>query len=395
MSPGPPPPPAAPPVPKFEASSAPPPAGKDRNQLLKQIQKGAKLKNVETVDKSAPVIEAPKNSSATQSTGGGGSSALPASGGAPQLGGLFAGGMPKLKSTKKSNEKLDSNGSSNLSNGNSGASASSPSKPAFALPARPGPVPGMVKPSPATTSAALTGPPPVSGRKPPAVPPPTMPKPAVSKEKLNEPAGPPLTMLKSPSAESVNRSQEDISRRSSVPGKRAPPPVPPSRPVQPAAPALSGPPSLPFASVAPPKVPPPVPNRTPVKTPPMERKAPAPPTPSRSQQAPAIPQISVVSSSSSSSQARQQQNAHGGSFESEGRWKFHEVGDLPQPRPFVQSVKIYHSGASTGTSIANQFSLTSGTSKLKVSPPAGRRPAPLPPVKKSNEALNRPMVPPR
>jgi hypothetical protein len=52
-----PPPPPGPPPPPVVSNSAPPPASKDRNALLGQIQKGAKLKKAVTVDKSKPVIE--------------------------------------------------------------------------------------------------------------------------------------------------------------------------------------------------------------------------------------------------------------------------------------------------------------------------------------------------
>ena len=68
--------------------------------LLAQIQQGKKLRKAETNDRSAPIVEGASKSR----EGGGGvrrggapSAPVPGAGGAPQLGGLFAGGIPKLK----------------------------------------------------------------------------------------------------------------------------------------------------------------------------------------------------------------------------------------------------------------------------------------------------------
>lgn len=69
------------------------------SDLLAQIQAGRKLKKAETNDRSAPSVETAKGGRAASSSAAVG---LPmggpmGGGGPPQLGGLFAGGMPKLK----------------------------------------------------------------------------------------------------------------------------------------------------------------------------------------------------------------------------------------------------------------------------------------------------------
>ncbi|KAJ3642712.1 hypothetical protein Zmor_025470 [Zophobas morio] len=101
--PGPPPPPPPgmmPPPPPAPMSL--PKAGKsdDRAALLKSIQKGAKLKKAVTNDRSAPVIGKTANNSSSSSPSSVGGTPTSAPNGL-NLGGLFAGGMPKLKPTGK------------------------------------------------------------------------------------------------------------------------------------------------------------------------------------------------------------------------------------------------------------------------------------------------------
>lgn len=65
--------------------------------LLAQIQQGKRLKKAETNDRSAPAIDgASKKPSSGGGVNRGGAPSAPV-GGAPQLGALFAGGIPKLK----------------------------------------------------------------------------------------------------------------------------------------------------------------------------------------------------------------------------------------------------------------------------------------------------------
>jgi WH2 motif len=72
------------------------------SELLKQIQAGKKLKKADTSDRSAPVIDS-SNLKPSSSAPGVSAAGRSAAGGPPQLAGLFAGGMPKLKPAGQSN----------------------------------------------------------------------------------------------------------------------------------------------------------------------------------------------------------------------------------------------------------------------------------------------------
>lgn len=84
------------------------------SELLKSIQAGKSLKKTVTNDRSAPAVDTgkgggggrgPSIASAPSVSGGGGGGGPPA-GGPPQLGALFAGGMPKLRPAGQGNQGL-------------------------------------------------------------------------------------------------------------------------------------------------------------------------------------------------------------------------------------------------------------------------------------------------
>ncbi|KAL3268781.1 hypothetical protein HHI36_007879 [Cryptolaemus montrouzieri] len=118
----PPPPPVAPPPPMLGTPPVfnAPKASDDRAALLKSIQKGAKLKKTVTNDKSAPMIgnktgKVTNNNSSQPVNNGGSNFGISSAPNGMALGGLFAGGMPKLKPTKnRLGNSLSNNPSNNM-----------------------------------------------------------------------------------------------------------------------------------------------------------------------------------------------------------------------------------------------------------------------------------------
>ena len=192
--PGPPPPPPPP-----AAAFKPPPATKGRGDLLKSIEgfKKGGLKKAETVDKSGPAIVAPKpggggaigGGAPTVSAGRAGPGAPAGGGGGPNLGGLtggiFAGGVPRLRKTGLP-------GSSSIVGEESPAPAATPIPklaPVVAAPAPSKPAPSPISRPPPSTPNKFEPPKPspVAESKPVLKQPP--PTPAKNLSSLNQSGG--------------------------------------------------------------------------------------------------------------------------------------------------------------------------------------------------------------
>ncbi|NXD71257.1 WIPF2 protein, partial [Eolophus roseicapillus] len=125
----PPPPPGPPPPPTFsQANTEPPKLSREeqrgRGALLQDICKGTKLKKVTQInDRSAPILEKPKGSA------GGGCSYSSNSAAIQPKGGLFQGGVPKLRPVG-SKDSSDSSGKQTLQVPGSRAAAPRPPVPA-------------------------------------------------------------------------------------------------------------------------------------------------------------------------------------------------------------------------------------------------------------------------
>ncbi|KAK8090039.1 hypothetical protein PG997_005000 [Apiospora hydei] len=339
----------------------PPKTGAGRGALLTDITKGKALKKAVTNDRSAPVVGKPAGGGAAPVSGappipggappvpglgappvpganrlrsnsdhGGQNAAAPADP-APQLGGLFAGGMPKLKKRGGVDTGADS-GASYLSDTESSSSRSSAPKPPSAPRPPPGAapaVPGRSIPSvpsvaslrktPSTvprpsSSASMKGPPPPIGKKPPPLP--------------SSPLRPQILPCKRPL---------QAGRSSSPSGAPpAPPPPPPSSAPSPPAPPPSAPPSRSRA-------------------------------PSNLRTSLLDPSAYTISHNGNKSPSPTRSNTTAGSgtatprgggeriIITDNRWRFVDEATLPKPRPFQGGAKKYRAGR--GSSVPLDLSM--------------------------------------
>ncbi|KAG9292911.1 hypothetical protein G9A89_016273 [Geosiphon pyriformis] len=411
--------PAPPPPPPPPVKTSSPSGG--RNALLKDIQQGKRLKKTDTNDRSAPLVEVNKNG--VGSSGSGRVRSLSAAGGGggkvnppPGLGGLFSGGVPKLKSRNDAGNALGippplpggrpratSSGtpanrssavpsvpsiSSALQNRNNNTlprsigkhvTANSASPPA--LPNRTTHItPGRIVPEistsanpkpilPSRNSKISNTPPSLPDRSNPPSPPPRGAKPLLLNNKKAPPPPPPIRST------APNVFGNSINSKANTP-----PPPPPSR-TSIAIQRSQSPP--------PPPPPPPLP-RTSIAT---QRSQSPPPTQHR-QVLPVIgdkqrPLTAVLPTNGTNNNFALRKSINAQKFSviqstafiqtepqtTEGRWTFHPSSDFPIPPPFRNSEKIYPSGSSTGSSIPldlSSLSLRGNPQRAPPPPPFGK-----------------------
>ncbi|KAI1531819.1 hypothetical protein PtrSN002B_007649 [Pyrenophora tritici-repentis] len=378
MPPPPPPPPPMPPMGRGAGGPPPPPmlgkspggkaaGGAGRGALLGDISKGMKLKKVTQVnDRSAPITgkvsdgpsAAPMGAPAIPGMGkppavpglappvpGGGNRGRSNSdtgdgGGAapPQLAGIFAGGMPKLRKAGGVNTGADQSHAPYLSDPESnrgsapkpprGAAPRPPGLPPSAPPAPPGGPPARPginalrgqDSRPNSVASSISGkpkPPPPIGKKPPMPPP--------SSRKPSGLAPPPPT------------------------ASPAPPPPPPPNGHTPSLAETAARNAFGRASPAAPPPPPPA-------APPSAPAPPPPPSAAPSRQASQTPLRSMMDPSSytlsnGGSSIKSPTHSGGGSREKgrvrpiqDLRWRFQDEGQFPRPREFTNGPKKYRAG---------------------------------------------------
>jgi len=445
----PPPPPGAPPPP------APGPvlltkakAGKgDRKDLLKDIQKGKRLKPTETNDRSAPLVGKPAAGSpgptSSASRSGDGASSQP-SGPLPGIGGLFAGGLPTLKKTKggvSTGRTTDSNVSSNLvsaksnigignSNKNSHNSSSSSlnSSPSLSpSPSHVGSTPTHIK-TPVSAKHSVMPLPPTNKPNVPSSKPMLSPRPHVNSPGPVHPSAKPpppppngklaaTSLSRNPISKSFNQtighgpqgrpqipkygsniSKDDTSIRNGEIGQAPPPPVRtvsqpqitqnrvPSRAPPPPPPSHKRPSQPP---PPPPTHPPPPPGILPpnkaLPPPPISYITGDPPTPPTRRE-------SIYRTGPASSGYNSSTSSTGENFESRFSSRFRAIQFLPPPEPFSGCQKTYPSKNTLPVRQGSQIKRTPAPPPppCKNAPPT----APPPPPCKTEVGVSGPGKPP-
>ncbi|KAF8558757.1 hypothetical protein OG21DRAFT_1595063 [Imleria badia] len=372
------------------------------SELLKQIQAGRKLKKAETNDRSAPLVDSKPGGAGAGAGPRAPTSApaLPSGGGPPQLGSLFAGGMPRLKPAGQGSlAKPPPLGKPPAVPGRSVPSPapsapppsratppkpstpappppSAPTLPTRAAPALPSRAPAIPTRAPPPQTRVTPSPPatvPAPPRRPP--PPPRTASPPAASQAHPPVRPPPSFAVRSPSPAGISsppaRTAPPPPARSSngiraLPARKAPPPPParpssiagslPSRlaPPPPArkAPITDGPPALPVhvraLSEAESSAAPPLPGQSPARAnlapPPQRTRVVSSPSEAPSRPSTTVPNRQVNGTRPSAPTRRIPSPPP-----EAGSHKFPTSSEFPPPRKFVPETKQYGGGRQRGS----------------------------------------------